>query len=615
MAHISPVGRNSWRVRTGLGALYVALILGAITTVYPFLMMVSTGTKSQVDYNEFTPQAIIPLYWRDDRMLYVKYIEDRYANDLDEIAGAFHGDTIPVAQVTPPANVNVPETRALVDDWSRFAATLPATAVKAGFGEHDNAPSRLLLLYRQHTRDIFHGDIEALNKAWTEENVSFDGVTPPFERTALRSWTPKLTLPKVRDWYAYKQTLPQDFRLVSLADPLYRTYLRQDVYDDDLKKLNAAWGADIKRWGDITLARQVDAVPTAQRPDWEKFLRTKFPLRTLTVDESALPAWRAFLASHNRAGAASASLPKEVPSGGDALSDWMEFIGSPAPINALAADSAENLWRAQLAKTYSTVDAANKAFGTSWKNWGEAQPPVPEADWLYVMAHKGELRSEFATRNFRAVSDYILLHGNAVGNTVIFCVLSILAAVIVNPLCAYALSRYPLPYAYKVLLFLLATMAFPAEVAMIPNFLLLRSLHLLNTFWALILPGLASGFSIFLLKGFFDSLPKELYEAGILDGATEVTMFRAITVPLSLPIFSVIALDAFTASYGAFLFAMVTCQNPKMWTLMVWLYNMQDTSPPYVVMAALTLAAIPTLLVFLAAQKVIMRGIILPSFK
>jgi multiple sugar transport system permease protein len=293
----------------------------------------------------------------------------------------------------------------------------------------------------------------------------------------------------------------------------------------------------------------------------------------------------------------------------------MDFIARGAPLGALSADSAENRWRAALARDHGTPEAANGRFGTGWRSFDQAIPPQAVSDWQYVRNHAAELRWDFATRNFRAVTGYILLHGRAVFNTVAFCALAILAAVIVNPLCAYALSRYPLPYAYKVLLFLLATMAFPAEVAMIPNFLLLRDLGLLNTFGALVLPGLASGFSIFLLKGFFDSLPRELYEAGILDGASEIGMFRRITVPLSLPIFSVIALNAFTASYGAFLFALVVCQDPKMWTLMVWLYDLQATAPQYVIMAALTLAALPTLVVFLFAQKVIMRGIILPSFK
>jgi multiple sugar transport system permease protein len=306
------------------------------------------------------------------------------------------------------------------------------------------------------------------------------------------------------------------------------------------------------------------------------------------------PVWRDFLAKRGRSNAANAALPRSVPDGGDALTDYMEFVATACPVSALIPNSPDILWR---------------------KSHPAVPPPTAQADWQFVLSHKGELRSEFATRNFRAVLGYILLNGRSVWNTAWFCGFSILAAIIINPMCAYALSRYPLPYAYKVLLFLLATMAFPAEVAMIPNFLLLKQLGMLNSFWALVLPGLASGFSIFLLKGFFDSLPKELYEAGILDGATEITMFRRITIPLSLPIFSVIALNAFTGAYGAFLFAMVVCQDPKMWTLMVWLYNLQDTAPQYVIMAALTLAAIPTLTVFLFAQKVILRGIILPSFK
>ena len=150
---------------------------------------------------------------------------------------------------------------------------------------------------------------------------------------------------------------------------------------------------------------------------------------------------------------------------------------------------------------------------------------------------------------------------------------------------------------------------------MIPNFLLLKHLHLLNTFWALILPGMANGYAIFLLKGFFDSLPKELYEAGIIDGASEATMFRKITIPMSKPIFAVIALQAFTGAYGALMYAMLVCQDSRMWTMMVWLYQLQASSPEYVTMAALTLAALPTLFVFIFAQNVIMRGIIIPSLK
>ena len=158
------------------------------------------------------------------------------------------------------------------------------------------------------------------------------------------------------------------------------------------------------------------------------------------------------------------------------------------------------------------------------------------------------------------------------------------------------------------LLFLLATM--------IPNFLLLKQFNLLNTFWALILPGAASGYSIFLLKGFFDSLPRELYEAGMIDGAGELTLFSRVTLPLSKPIFAVIALGAFAGAYGNFLFAMVLCQAQSHWTIMVWVYEFQALgAPQYVMMAALVIASLPMLIVFLFAQRTIMRGVILPSFK
>ena len=182
---------------------------------------------------------------------------------------------------------------------------------------------------------------------------------------------------------------------------------------------------------------------------------------------------------------------------------------------ALTADTVETRYRAWAQNRYAlrTEDAAVLPL------------PLAQADLAYIQAHAAALRWEFITRNYSLVIQYIGLHGNGVWVTIIYCTLAVLTAIIVNPLCAYALSRYNLSYANMLLLFVLATMAFPAEVSMIPNFLLLKQLNLLNTFWALILPGAANGFSIFLLKGFFDSLPKELYEAGTLDGASELRMF------------------------------------------------------------------------------------------
>jgi len=241
--------------------------------------------------------------------------------------------------------------------------------------------------------------------------------------------------------------------------------------------------------------------------------------------------------------------------------------------------------------------------------------PQEEAHHAYFQANRRALRNEFLTRNYKAVADYLLLHGRGIINTVIYCSLAILLALTINPLAAYAMSRYKMPSTYKILLFCMCTMAFPPMVTQIPNFLMLRRLGLLNTFAALVLPGMANGYAIFLLKGFFDSQPRELYDCAQLDGASEWTLFWQIAMSLSKPILAVVALQAFTVAYSNFMFAFVVCQDQKMWTLMVWLYQLQQRSGQAVMYASLIIAAIPTFLVFLFCQNIIMRGIVVPAEK
>lgn len=219
--------------------------------------------------------------------------------------------------------------------------------------------------------------------------------------------------------------------------------------------------------------------------------------------------------------------------------------------------------------------------------------------------------------NYRLVGQYLFQRGRAFFNTVLLVLLSVLAHLTVNPLAAYALSRFRLRGTEKILLFLLATMAFPAAVTAIPGFLLVRDLGLLNTLAALVLPTVASGMGIFILKGFFDALPRELYEAAAIDGASEWTVFRTITLPMTTPILAVNALNSFVAAYNSWEWAFLVCQEESNWTLAVWMYQMsqQMGGQPWCVMAGFVLVSIPTALVFLACQKIILRGIVLPSMK
>jgi multiple sugar transport system permease protein len=219
--------------------------------------------------------------------------------------------------------------------------------------------------------------------------------------------------------------------------------------------------------------------------------------------------------------------------------------------------------------------------------------------------------------NYGAVFEFMAIRGRAFVNTVIYISICLLLSLTINPLSAYALSRFKLRWTEQILLFMLATMAFPGAVTAIPSFLLLRDLQLLNTFYALFLPGLANGMAIFILKCFFDGLPRELYEAATIDGAREWQIFLHISLPMTTPILAVNALSAFIGAYNSWEWALIVCQKESYWTIAVWLYQLSQTldGSPWVIMAAFVAASIPTALVFIGCQKIILRGIVLPSMK
>ena len=287
--------------------------------------------------------------------------------------------------------------------------------------------------------------------------------------------------------------------------------------------------------------------------------------------------------------------------------------------SAAAGDAKTAAWLA-MKRWY--IDQAAKRGDYVARTMPRDKPPAVAAELRNALAMqfidhgwRDFLHGSFA--NYRLVGEYLFLRGRAFFNTILLVVLSVLASLTVNPFAAYALSRFRLRCTEKVILFLLATMAFPAAVTAIPGFLLIRDLGLLNSFAALVLPGVASGMSIFILKGFFDALPRELYEAAMIDGAGEWTVLWRITLPMTTPILAVNALNSFIHAYSSWEWAFLVCQKASHWTLAVWMYQMSQTfaHQPWCVMAGFVLVSIPTAIVFLLCQKVILRGIVLPSMK
>jgi multiple sugar transport system permease protein len=511
MSLVGRVGRRRPRARIAMAVLYLLLCLGALTTVYPFVLMVSTGLKGPTDQND---SRLVPAYLSEDKALVDKYVDDKYAGDL-----------FLVAATRGPA----PQDPKIVARYEAFLRQLPIEYWHAGFRNAPNqVTSRLSVLYQNWLRARYHNDIDALNRAYIEEHVSFQTVVPPSELFDRKVWKP-LGGRRYQEWQAFKASLPSEYR-----------------------------------------------IPVTNRAMFQRFLAGKFQNQF-------------------------ANVPKEIAGGATRFEE----------VEIPAAGPLRQEFETKLAPRFVT-NPVEKQWGAYCGNPGTPMP-IASLEAAAVAQDPGGVRREFAGRNYAYVLDYILINGRAVVNTLIFCLLAIATQLTVNPLAAYALSRYPVRQSGQILIFLLATMAFPAEVAMIPSFLLLKDLGLLNTFAALVLPTAASGYMIFLLKGFFDSLPQELFEAGSLDGAKESTMMLRIALPLSKPVLGYLALIAFMGSYGAFIYAFLVAQDQRIWTLMVWVYQLQNTAPKSVMMAALTLAAVPTLIVFLFAQNAITRGIVLPG--
>jgi len=503
MSLVGRVGRKRPRARFALFLLYLALSVGAAMSLYPFVVMMSTGLKNQADQDD---NQLVPAYLQDNKELSRKYLLDKYAGDTSMVASTRIGE------------------KGDADAYAKFLLNLPLDYWTPAFKTAPNqVTGRLQLRYQDWLRARYRNDIGAVNAAYIDENVGFQTALPPAELLERKTWRPPDSR-KYREWREFKSTLPAEFRMPIRAQRLFQEYLR-GKYQGQMD----AVPAEIK--GTAKTFEEIESTPTA------------------------------------------------------------EFMSKVLP-DRYRQETVEDRWRAT----------------------GATGPlPIAALDARILAADAPSLRSEFAGRNYSYVLDYVLINGRAILNTALFCFLAMATQLIVNPLAAYALSRYPIRQSGQILIFLLATMAFPAEVAMIPSFLLLKDLGLLNTFAALVLPTAASGYMIFLLKGFFDSLPQELYEAAQMDGAKEATMMTRIALPLSKPVLGYLALIAFMGAYGAFIYAFLIAQDQQMWTLMVWVYQLQNMAPKSVMMAALTVAAVPTLLVFLCAQRVIIRGIVLPG--
>lgn len=625
MSVLTRIERKGWKGRFFQLFVLTCLIIGGATMLYPFLIMLAGSLRSEMDAAQM---SLLPRYLISQEALTRKFLEVKYHHSVSTMNELRRQQDFSFAQATVPDKIRpqrIADLKAFVAEttvphhwWGlggtnmhrRTTSTNKHRLVQRVEAAYDGNLHRLsedLGLVLRRWRDVemrwpdwtsprfsyqpspfYHSYFDLLRDRPLAERafVSVTGafitniVMPKYGKSSVDPYNQahrqtidgyaQLSLPPTvpgpdqpvlrEEWIAFvRDMLNVSFVRTTVPDARYQAFL-QDKYTT-VGRLEQAWQvADVGDFNAIALPGDQDWIPAAQRLDYRAFLKTLSPEQWYLVGPEY--AW----------------------------GDWLQ-------------------------RRYESLAELRRTHDADYPTWASAAIPMDQLERAYVAEHAGSLRWEYATSNFRDVIDEVVFQGRPFLNTMIFVILSLLLTLTLQPLAAYAMSRFDPPGTWRIILILMATMAFPPMVGLIPQFLILRKLHLLNTFIALVLPVIVNGYLVFLLKGFFDSLPKHLYEAALVDGASELRMFWAITMALSKPILAVVALQTFNIAWMAFLTPLLVCPDESMHVLAVWLYQFQQEAPTPAVFASILVTSIPTLLLFVVTQRTIMRGIAVPAEK
>jgi len=196
-------------------------------------------------------------------------------------------------------------------------------------------------------------------------------------------------------------------------------------------------------------------------------------------------------------------------------------------------------------------------------------------------------------------------------NSVIVSVAITLITVVLASLAAYAFSQVPFRGRRLLFAVVMAGLMVPAQVLIVPLYTMMNNLGLVNTYQGVILPQIASPIAVFILKQFFDGLPRELAEAAVMDGCSRFRIFWQIWIPLSRGGLAAVSIFTFVWAWNNFLWPLIVITSTDMMPLTVGLSTVQSSfGLQYAqVMASAVLAAIPILLVFAIFQRQIVQGI------
>jgi ABC-type glycerol-3-phosphate transport system permease component len=207
-----------------------------------------------------------------------------------------------------------------------------------------------------------------------------------------------------------------------------------------------------------------------------------------------------------------------------------------------------------------------------------------------------------------------------IGNSLLFGTTSVAAVVLLSSLSGYVFARHRFPGKEVIYIAILALMMIPGVLTLIPSFVLVRQLTLIDTPWALILPWTAGGqvFGILLCRSFFATLPQELFEAAKIDGSSELNLYWRIALPLSYPILVTLSIMHFVGVYNDFIWPLITITDPAKQVVGVGLrqfVNQWGVVDIGAQMAGYAVSVIPLLILFTFGMKYYIQGVTAGALK
>ena len=205
------------------------------------------------------------------------------------------------------------------------------------------------------------------------------------------------------------------------------------------------------------------------------------------------------------------------------------------------------------------------------------------------------------------------------GNSLLVAIATTAGQLVLASMSGYAFARFRFRGRDVLFAVYLATLMVPFAVTITPLFIIVRQLDWIDSYWALVVPPMFSAFGTFLMRQFFQSVPRELEEAATLDGASALGTFVRVIVPISGPAFATLGVFAFMASWNAFLWPLLVVRDRDFMTLPLALATLQGLYPGQtewnLVMAGTVISVVPMIVVFLLAQRWVIEGVTTSGLK